>query len=101
MDRYADGDNARLPVLADEIVQLKPDVFVATPTVGVAAAKRATTGIPIVGVNMTDSVGLGLIESEARPGTNVTGILTRLEGMAGKTLEIVRDLIPAARKLAY
>jgi putative tryptophan/tyrosine transport system substrate-binding protein len=99
VDRYANGDNARLPVLADEIVQLKPDVFVASPTVGVVAAKRATTSIPIVGVNMTDPVGLGLIESEARPGTNVTGILTRLEGMAGKTLEIVRDVIPSARKI--
>jgi putative tryptophan/tyrosine transport system substrate-binding protein len=98
-DRYANADCARLPLLADEIVQLKPDVFVASPTVAVVAAKRATTSIPIVGVNMTDPVGLGLIESEARPGTNVTGILTRLEGMAGKTLEIVRDLIPAAGKI--
>jgi putative tryptophan/tyrosine transport system substrate-binding protein len=98
-DRYADGDNARLPLLADEIVQLKPDVFVATPTVGVVAAKRATTSIPIVGINMTDPVGLGLIESESHPGTNVTGVLTLLEGMAGKTLEIVRDLIPSARKI--
>jgi putative ABC transport system substrate-binding protein len=98
-DRYAEGDNARLPLLADEIVQLKPDVFVAGPTAGVVAAKSATTSIPIVGVNMTDPIGLGLIESDARPGTNVTGILTRLEGMAGKTLEIVRDLIPAAQKI--
>ena len=98
-ERYADGDNARLPLFADEIVRLKPDVFVASTTVAVVAAKRVTTNIPIVGANMTDPVGLGLIESEARPGTNVTGILTRLEGMAGKTLEIVRDLIPAARKI--
>jgi putative ABC transport system substrate-binding protein len=98
-DRYAEGDNARLPLLADEIVQPRPDVFVATPTAAVVAAKRATASIPIVGVNMTDPVGLGLVESDAHPGTNVTGILTRLEGMAGKTLEIVRDLIPAARKI--
>jgi putative ABC transport system substrate-binding protein len=98
-DRYAEGDNARLPLLADEIVRLKPDVFVATPTAAVVAAKRATSSIPIVGVNMTDPVGLGLVESDAHPGTNVTGILTRLEGMAGKALEIVRDVIPAARKI--
>ena len=98
-DRYAEGDNARLPLLADEIVRLKPDVFVATPTAAVVAAKRATSSIPIVGVNMTDPVGLGLVESDAHPGTNVTGILTRLEGMAGKTLEIVRDVIPAAQKI--
>jgi putative tryptophan/tyrosine transport system substrate-binding protein len=98
-ERYADGDNARLPLLAYGLAQLKPDVFVATPTAGAVAAKRATASIPIVGVNMTDPVGLGLIESDARPGTNVTGILTRLEGMAGKTLEIVHDLIPSAQKI--
>jgi putative tryptophan/tyrosine transport system substrate-binding protein len=99
VDRYADGDPTRLPLLVDEIVQLKPDVFVATPSVVVIAAKHATTSIPIVGVNMTDPVGFGLIGSEARPGTNVTGVLSRLEGMAGKLLEIVRDVIPSARKI--
>lgn len=98
-DRYAEGDQARLPLLAKELVQLTPDIIVTSPTVAVLAAKQATASIPIVGINMSDPVGLGLIISEARPGMNVTGVLTRVEGMPGKWLEIVHDLIPAVRKI--
>src|SRR5262245_19556148 len=72
-DRYADGDGSRLPLLAEELVRLKPDVILVGTTPGALAAKQATASIPIVGVNMTDPVGFGLIASEARPGTNVTG----------------------------
>jgi hypothetical protein len=72
--RYADGDASRLPLLAEELVRLKPDVIVAATTPGALAAKQATATIPIVGVNLTDPVGFGLIASEAHPGTNVTGI---------------------------
>src|SRR5262249_22706164 len=72
-DRYADGDGSRLPLLAEELVGLKPDVILVGTTPGALAAKQATASIPIVGVNMTDPVGFGLIASEARPGTNVTG----------------------------
>src|SRR5262249_11711141 len=93
-DRYADGDGSRLPLLAEELVRLKPDVILVGSTQGVPAAKQATASSPIVGVNMTDPVGLGLIASEARPGTNVTGVLYRLEGMAGKQVELALDLVP-------
>src|SRR5262249_43915317 len=55
--------------------------------------------IPIVGVNLTDPIGFGLIASEARPGTNVTGILFRLEGLTGKQMEIALDLVPGASKM--
>ena len=74
--RYADGDASRLPLLAEELVRLKPDVIVATTTPGAVAAKQATATIPIVGVNFTDPVGFGLVTSEAHPGTNVTGIFS-------------------------
>jgi putative tryptophan/tyrosine transport system substrate-binding protein len=70
-DRYADGDASRLPLLAEELVKLKPDVILAATTAGVLAVKQATASIPIVGVNLTDPVSLGLVASEARPGTNV------------------------------
>ena len=53
VDRYADANRARLPLLAEEIVQLKPDVC-SSPTAAVVAAREATTSIPIVGINMTD-----------------------------------------------
>jgi putative tryptophan/tyrosine transport system substrate-binding protein len=97
--RYGDGDASRTPLLAEELARLKPDVIVAATTPGVLAAKRATASIPIVGVNMTDPVGFGLVTSEARPGTNVTGVLFRLEGLTGKQVEIALDLIPGISKI--
>jgi putative ABC transport system substrate-binding protein len=97
--RYADGDGARLPALAKELLQLKPNTILAGPTVAVVAAKQTTDTIPIVGINMTNPVGLGLVRSEARPGTNVTGILTRVEGLSAKQLEVAHDLLPGAAKI--
>jgi putative ABC transport system substrate-binding protein len=98
-DRYADGDGSRLPVLAEELVRLQPDVIVAATTPGTLAAKRVTGGIPIVGVNLTDPVGFGLVVSEAHPGGSVTGILYWLEGLTGKQMEIALDLMPSANKM--
>src|SRR5215831_14254025 len=98
-DRYADGDASRLPSLAEELVRLKPDVIVATTTPGAVAAKQATATIPIVGVNLTDPVGFGLVTSEAHPGTNVTGVLFRLEGLTEKQVEIALDLLPGANSM--
>ena len=98
-DRYADGDGSRLPMLAEELVRLKPDVIVAATTPGSLAAKRAAASIPIVGVNLTDPVGFGLVVSEARPGGSVTGILYWLEGLTGKQMEIALDLMPGASKM--
>jgi hypothetical protein len=93
-NRYADGDASRLPLLAEELVRLKPDVIVASTTNGAMATKQATASTPIVGVNLTDPVGFGLIASEAHPGTNVTGILFRLEGLTAKQVELALDLMP-------
>ena len=98
-DRYADGDFARLPLLAEELVRLKPDVIVAGVLAATLAAKQATASIPIVGINLTDPVGAGLVASEARPGTNVTGTIVRLDGLTGKQLEIARDLVPGTSRI--
>jgi putative ABC transport system substrate-binding protein len=98
-DRYADGDASRLPLLAEELVRLKPDVIVAATTPGALAAKQATASIPIIGVNLTDPVDFGLVASEARPGTNVTGVLFRLDGMTEKQVEIALDVMPGASKI--
>jgi putative ABC transport system substrate-binding protein len=98
-DRYANGDASRLPLLAEELVRLKPDVIVVATIPAVLAAKQATASIPIVGVNLTDPVGFGLVASEARPGANVTGILFRLEGLTGKQVEIALDLMPGTDKM--
>jgi len=92
--RYADGDPARLPALATELVKLKPDVIVTTSTSAALAAKQATTTIPIISAILTDPVGNRLAASEARPGGNVTGVEFTLNGLAGKQLELARDVIP-------
>src|SRR6266545_4582097 len=97
--RYADGDLARLPALAQELVHLAPNVIVAAPGSAVLAARKATASIPIVGVNMNDPVGMGLVANEARPGSNVTGVLVRVPGQAGKQLEIARDAVAGARRI--
>jgi putative ABC transport system substrate-binding protein len=99
-DRYADGDLTRLRALAQELVRLVPDVIVAAPGSAVLVARKATASIPIVGVNMSDPVGMGLVTSEARPGSNVTGVLVRVPGQAEKQLEIARDAVAGARKIA-
>ena len=98
-ERYVDGNSAGLPPLAEELVRLKPDLMVGSSTPATLALKTATVTIPIVGLNITDPVGLGLVESEARPGSNVTGILIRVEGLPGKLIEIARDLAPDAGKV--
>ena len=97
--RYADGDLSRLPVLVQELLRLQSQVIVADSTPGTLAAKKATADVPIVGLNMTDPVGLGLVVSEAHPGTNVTGTLIRVGGLAGKLLEMARDLVPGVKKI--
>jgi putative ABC transport system substrate-binding protein len=98
-ERHAEGNAGRLQSFAEELVQLKPDLILAGTTPATVAARRATADIPIVGLLLTDPVGFGLVRSENHPGTNVTGILIRVEGLPSKHLEIARDLVPAAMKI--
>jgi putative ABC transport system substrate-binding protein len=88
-----------LPLLAEELVRLNPDLIIAGTTPAALAAKQATANIPIVGVNLFDPVGTGLVNSEARPGTNVTGTLQYLPGLTGKQLELARDIVPSLNKI--
>jgi putative ABC transport system substrate-binding protein len=92
--RYADADSARLPALASELVQLHPDLIVALDPPAALAAKKATAAIPIVAAILNDPVRLGLIASFARPGGNVTGILSQVEGLPGKQIEIAQEVVP-------
>src|SRR5207247_358365 len=98
-ERYADGDLRRLPQLAEELTRLRPGVIVAGSVPAAQAVKQATDSIPIVGVTLVDPVGVGLIVSEARPSTNVTGLIARVEGLPGKQLEIARDVMPGLTKI--
>jgi putative ABC transport system substrate-binding protein len=99
--RFAEGRLDRLPDLAAELVRLKVDVIVASPTAAAVAAKNATRTIPIVMWGVGDPVGLGLVASLARPGGNVTGLSFSV-GMDsfGKGLELLREAIPKVSRVA-
>src|SRR5207248_3618141 len=97
-ERSAEGHAERLGTLARELVASKVDVIV-TPAVATStAARQATSTIPIVMVHAGDPVGAGLIASLARPGGNVTGTTNLLLG--GKQVELIRELVSRAVKLA-
>ena len=97
-ERSAEGHAERLSELARELVASKVDVIVAAAVAASSAARQATNTIPIVMVNAGDPVAAGLIASLARPGGNVTG--TTNLSFAGKHVELMRELVPRAVKLA-
>ena len=98
--RAADGKIERLPALATELTRLKVDLIVALATPGVLAARRATTTIPIVGVNMGDPVRDGLVASLARPGGNVTGTTFLGPELVPKRLELLKEALPGVSRVA-
>jgi putative tryptophan/tyrosine transport system substrate-binding protein len=100
--RYAKGRVEQLPALAAELVQLQPDVIVAVSPVALQAAREATVTIPIVIVfAASDPVELGVVTSLARPGGNITGVaLSAGTTLAGKRLEILRQVLPRATRIA-
>jgi putative ABC transport system substrate-binding protein len=98
--RSAEGNAARLPGLAAELVGLQVDVVVATFTPCALAAKQATATIPIVMVAVADPIGAGLVMSLARPGGNVTGFSNMAAETAGKSVELFRDMLPSLNRVA-
>jgi len=92
--RFADGFLERLATQAQELIKLKPDAVLA-PVSRVALAMRAASAtVPIVCPLLENPVWLGLVASENRPGGNVTGLLRYVDGLAGKHVELARELIP-------
>ena len=87
--------------LAADLVRLNVDLIVATSGAAIAAAKKATLSIPIVMCPVTDAVGLGLIASLARPGGNLTGIEVQFEETTGKRLQLLREMVPKAARIAF
>jgi putative ABC transport system substrate-binding protein len=99
--RWAEGQFDRLPALAAELVHRQVAAIVASGGPAVALpTKRATTTVPIAFVVAEDQVGLGLVASLARPGGNLTGINFLSSELAAKRLERLRDLVPAAARVA-
>ena len=98
--RFTAGGLEQLPQLAEELVRLKVDVIVASSSPAAVAAKKATTSVPIVFVNVFDPLDLGLVPSLAHPGGNITGLAATSAELAGKRLELLRELIPKLRRVA-
>jgi putative ABC transport system substrate-binding protein len=95
--RWAEGRSERFAEIAAEFVQLKVDVIVTWGTASVVAAMQVTSVIPIVFATAGDPVGTGLVASLARPGGNVTGLSNQAADVAGKRLELLRDVVPGLR----
>jgi putative tryptophan/tyrosine transport system substrate-binding protein len=98
--RWAEGRNDRFAELAAEFVRLKVDAIVTSGTPSVLALMQATSSIPIVFVAVGDPVTNGLVKSLARPGGNVTGLSNQTRDLAGKRVEILREIVPGLRRLA-
>jgi putative tryptophan/tyrosine transport system substrate-binding protein len=100
-ERWAEGRTERFPSLLADLLRLRTNVIVAASNAGAVAAKKATTTVPVVFVGATDPVGAGLVESLARPGGNLTGFSVAFEeGFAGKWVELLREAVPRASRVA-
>jgi putative ABC transport system substrate-binding protein len=98
--RWAEGQGARLAEIAAEFIRRKVDLILATGTAPALAAKRATSAIPIVFAFAGDPLGTGLVASLTRPGRNVTGLSNQAADLAGKRVELLREMVPGLRRLA-
>jgi putative tryptophan/tyrosine transport system substrate-binding protein len=97
--RWAEGRSERFTEIANEFVRLKVDVIVTVGT-AVAAAKQATSTIPIVFAIAVDPIGSGMVASLAHPGGNATGLSVQSTELAGKRIELLREVLPNLRRLA-
>jgi putative ABC transport system substrate-binding protein len=98
--RWAEGQYERFPVLIAELLAQKVEVIVAAGTPASRAVKQATTSVPLVMVAVGNPVDTGLVASLARPGGNITGINSDVEGLDGKRLELLREMLPTVSRLA-
>ena len=97
--RYAGGDYSRFPALADELIALKPDVLVGIEAPALVMRAKTTT-IPIVLIAGADPVAAGLVQSLARPGTNVTGMSYRQDQLIAKHIELLTEIVPKMQRVA-
>ena len=98
---FAGGHLDRFPVLAAEVVELRPDVILTSVTPAAVAMKALTGSIPIVCPLLADAINLGLIASESRPGGNVTGVSFRTPGLTSKQVELALQMIPDVAKIGF
>ena len=97
--RSADADAGKLGPLAKELVDLKPDVLLASNTPAALALQQATQTIPIVFVAVGDPIGSGLVNNLARPGGNITGFTNMEPSVAGKRVELLKAIVPGLTRI--
>ena len=98
--RWADEQASRLPSLAAGLVNANVNILVTASSDAALAAKQATSSIPVVMATGADPVGLGLVASLARPARNITGVTSVSAELAGKRLELLKELLPRASRIA-
>ncbi len=98
--RWAEGKLERLPALVADLLRLRVDVMVSSATPAIRAAKEQTSAVPIVMAGVTDPVGLGFAASLARPGGNITGLTHLSPDLAGKRLELLKEVVPRLLRVA-
>lgn len=98
-ERYAEGNYSRLPTLAEELIALKHDVLIGIEAAAVALRSKTTT-IPIVLIAAPNPVAAGLVQSLARPGTNVTGLAYRHDELTAKHIELLTEIDPRISRVA-
>jgi putative ABC transport system substrate-binding protein len=97
--RWSTGDVARIRADAEELVRLAPDVIVGSNTPSVRALKQATQTIPIVFAGLADPIGDGFVSNLSRPGGNITGFSSFDAAMAGKWLQILKEVSPGIERV--
>jgi len=98
--RFTDGSLDQLPQFAEDLVRLKVDVILARASSGAMAAKRATTSIPIVFFAVYAPVEIGLVANLRHPGGNITGVAVNASDMAGKRVQLLKELVPKLKRVA-
>ena len=97
--RWGAGQIERYRAFAEELVALASDVILGNGTATVRALQQATRRVPIVFANITDPVGNGLVASLARPGGNITGLMSQEMGFSGKWLELLKEVAPRVTRV--
>ena len=98
--RHTGGNTARLPLVAAELVALRPDLIISGATPGTRAAQQATATIPILMIGVADPVGAAFAANLARPGGNITGFANLGLDLAAKPLEMLRTVVPQVTRVA-
>ena len=99
--RFTQGDLTALPEAARQLVQYGVDLIFTSEDVPTKAAQQATSQMPVVFASVSDPVGMGLVQSFARPGGNITGVTDLSFALGPKRLEVFRDLIPELKRVLF